>query len=220
MIRLEKLPIPKVLADNEEQWTEEYVACITAGEKPPKALVRSYAHPSIKKVLEEDTHKKCAYCESKMLSTSYGDIEHILPKSKRPDLCFTWANLTLACEKCNRHHKNDYYNEEFPLVNPYVDDPDRYFVAAGAFMYPYQGDARAEITWKTLGLDRNGLVEERKERLDYVYTLLVGWKNAGPTDPRKAIWEEQLHLEYGKDKKYSFIVKGFLKLHDFPVQST
>ena len=59
-----------------------------------------------------------------------GDIEHILPKCKdaRPDLYVEWSNLTLACEVCNRVNKRDYYNPNIPLVNPYEDNPNEFFI--------------------------------------------------------------------------------------------
>ena len=45
----------------------------------------------------DETHGKCAYCESKIKHIDYGDIEHILPKNKnaRPDLCYF---CTKSCE--------------------------------------------------------------------------------------------------------------------------
>lgn len=29
------------------------------------------------------------------------EVDHILPRSRRPDLCFVWSNLQSACEACN-----------------------------------------------------------------------------------------------------------------------
>ena len=218
MIHLTKKPQPQVLIDNNQKWKTEYMHCIETGEKPKKSLATAYAHPTIKKALLEETYNKCAYCESKIGSVSFGDIEHILPKSERPDLCFEWSNLTLACEKCNRAGKRTYYSEDYPLSNPYVDYPEECLIAAGAYIYPYQGHERAEITINTIKLNRVRLLEERKERMDFLSNLIEKWASYSPEHPLKAIAEENLHLYYESEAKYSFIIKQFLKLQGFPVR--
>ncbi|MDB9476244.1 HNH endonuclease [Dolichospermum circinale] len=73
-----------------------------------------YKNKDIKEALETIFHGKCAYCESKVTTTGYGDIEHFCPKSKSRciDLTFEWTNLLLSCEKCNdAGHKGT----KFPL---------------------------------------------------------------------------------------------------------
>ncbi|MEC4815212.1 MAG: hypothetical protein SAK29_18330 [Scytonema sp. PMC 1069.18] len=39
-----------------------------------------YRHKEIKDLLEQMFYGKCAYCESKVTTTGYGDIEHFCPK--------------------------------------------------------------------------------------------------------------------------------------------
>ena len=131
MIHLEKTAIPKVLADNASNWTKEYCACLAMGDIPDNKLASAYNNPTIKRALEIETSGKCVYCESKVKHNSHGDIEHILPKNKdaRPDLCFSWENLTLACGQCNQSGKGDYYSVAIPLINPYVDYPEKHFKA-------------------------------------------------------------------------------------------
>lgn len=64
-------------------------------------------------------HGKCAYCEKKISSTQYGDIEHFRPKKGVSDtdfndinghpgyywLCYDWENLLPSCILCNRKSK-------------------------------------------------------------------------------------------------------------------
>ena len=118
MIKLKKGPKPKILINNAERWTEEYCECLDNNEKPSSTVANRYNCPEIKDALEDETHGKCAYCESYIKHISYGDIEHILPKNKdaRPDLYVTWSNLTLSCEICNRSGKGTYYNTKIPLI--------------------------------------------------------------------------------------------------------
>ena len=40
----------------------------------------------------------CAYCEE----LCPGEVDHFRPKSKFPDLVYTWSNWVLACHDCNQ----------------------------------------------------------------------------------------------------------------------
>jgi 5-methylcytosine-specific restriction endonuclease McrA len=219
MVHLVKNVQPKILADNADKWTKEYLDCIARGVKPSKTLATAYNKPEIKKALEEETHGKCAYCESKVKHISPGDIEHILPKNKnaRPDLCFVWDNLTFACEDCNRSGKHDYYEPDLPLINPYVDYPENHFKAFGPMVQEKLGDSRAYATRATLDLNRTPLMEKRVERIESVKTLLTVWATIPESDPLKKVSEKELHKEYGKDKEFSFVIKYYLDGMGFPV---
>src|SRR5579862_8186359 len=90
VIRLTKGVQPDVLRENAQRWRDEDL------EQDGKATERRrYAHPEIKDALRTETRGKCAYCESKIAHVAPEHVEHILPKSKRPELTFDWANLTI-----------------------------------------------------------------------------------------------------------------------------
>ena len=222
MIRLTKLPVPKKLADNSRQWTNEYLTYfndgVNVGKALPQTLARAYNHLTIKQALINETQGKCAYCESKMLATDPGDIEHILPKSARPDLCFEWSNLTFACTKCNREGKKDYHNDDLPLLNPYIDNPEEYLEAQEAFVFPIGKSGRGDITVNTIGLNRAGLLERRKDYLDGLRGLVKVWSMSPPGAPIKCIAEAQLQKRYASNNEYSFVIKAFLKSKGFPVK--
>ena len=97
-------------------------------------IENKYSQKEIKKALIEETNGKCVYCESKILHISFGDIEHILPKSELAEKCFEWSNLTLACTICN-NRKRDFYDEQNLLIDPYVDNPDEHFYYAGPIIF-------------------------------------------------------------------------------------
>lgn len=176
-----------------------------------------YNHPDIKAALEEEITGKCAYCESKIKHIEFGDIEHILPKKKtaRPDLYVEWSNLTLACEVCNRTYKKDYYDPQNPLVNPYVDDPNDFFLFLGTIISTKNNNSRGFATENILGLNRSDLVVRRNERLQSISKLLFSWEQA--TSPTiKDILANELKKECAPDKEYSAFVKHFRIAKGFP----
>ena len=133
MIRLTRVEPPADVVERVQAVTAEIVAYLqqrpaapaaapVAGRKRAKdpelaKLVSRYSDEKLglKAYLLQETHEKCAYCESKITHVDYGDIEHIVPKSVRPDLAVDLGNLTVACGVCNTN-KSDYYNEKAPLA--------------------------------------------------------------------------------------------------------
>lgn len=177
MIRITRGDKPKILADNETQWTSDYLEKVSAfaiapnsENKKSKAKAEAkYKHSRIKEALKVAFSGKCAYCESHIVHVDYGDIEHFRPKSKFPELCFRWENLLLSCGICNgTAHKGDHFPESEeggPLVHPAEENPDEFFL----FEFdPATGTAnvlpknqRGHTTEFILGLNRKELVQHR-----------------------------------------------------------
>jgi len=217
MIKLSKRKKPQVLVDNAAQWTQEYLSCINTNKKPSDTVAHRYNHSDIKNALVKETCGKCAYCESKIKHIEFGDIEHILPKKKsaRPDLYVEWSNLTLACEVCNRTNKKEYYDPQLPLINPYADDPEDYFLFMGAMISSKNNNPRGFITESTLDLNRSDLVVRRNERLKSVNQLLFSWAQA-PNQTVKDVLANELKKECAPDKEYSAFVRHFIVSKGFP----
>ncbi|MFL9452210.1 MULTISPECIES: HNH endonuclease family protein [Nostocales] len=98
---------------------------IAKAEKNIEKAKNKYRHKEIKDLLEQMFYGKCAYCESKVTTTGYGDIEHFCPKvnPRCIHLTFEWSNLLLSCEKCNdASHKGTQFpldsNGKSMLINP------------------------------------------------------------------------------------------------------
>jgi uncharacterized protein (TIGR02646 family) len=85
-----------------------------------------YGHQEVRERLRDAQHRKCCYCEVRIISES-GDIEHFRPKAsvqQGPEhrkqspgyfwLAYSWSNLLYACSRCNREYKRDL----FPLEEP------------------------------------------------------------------------------------------------------
>ncbi|ODG91513.1 hypothetical protein BED47_07625 [Gottfriedia luciferensis] len=220
MIQLEKKEKPEKLRENEEQWTKDYLAHFTKkgniynripGMKIPKSIEGKYGHHTIKKVLVKETEEKCAYCESKIIHISPGDIEHIYPKRTRPDLAFEWTNLTLACSKCNTSGKGIYYDPALPLINPYVDDPLNHFYGLRALVLPIPKDLRAIKTHNILNINRLPLYEKRKELLDEISQLVYALSMIPDGVEEKESIKKFIIEKSHPKKEFSFIIREYLK---------
>lgn len=169
MRRLHKLEAPGVLVDNADDWS-----CAFAADPTSESKRRRYRHPDIKGRLREETSYKCIYCESKIGHNTPGDVEHKIPTSVDASRHFEWSNLTIACTECNRR-KNDYFNEDLPFLDPYVDDVEQRVVHHGPVVSWAIGDHVAEISVRTLGLhddSRLPLILRKIEKISEVNELM------------------------------------------------
>jgi len=173
------------------------------------ALRSNYRHPEIKAAIKNDSSEKCIYCESKILHIYFGDVEHMKPKSKFPELEFDWDNLGYVCAKCN-NVKGDKWDDQLPFIEPYNENPSNFLCAVGHFIYHLAGNRRGEITTKEIDLNRVELVEMRKERIDAVRTLADKYSNETNTT-LKAILLTELEKELERDKPYSLCAKSIFK---------
>ena len=193
---------PSLLTENSEAWGREYSSALQSKDPLPKR----YQNTAVKDALRDETHSKCAYCESQIEHISYAHIEHILPKSIKPLLVCEWENLTLACQKCNMY-KGNYYLAAAPLLNPYKDE----VLQELGFFGPMALDrsARAKLTIEKLKLNRPELLFRRKEALSnivLIMDLIVACK--GNVALREAL-KEQLSDKLNKKAEYTSCTKGF-----------
>ena len=210
MVKIEKLEEPQILKENADLWTREYLGYIQRGEQIPENVKKRYSHPDIKKRLLEETHGKCAYCESVFNHVEPGDIEHIKSKNKdaHPELYVTWSNLTMSCETCNRNGKGTYNDDTEPLINPYEDDIGLEIMGLGP-MIAWKS-RKGRITIDVLKLNRTPLVERRLDRIKTIE--LMRQRFADETNVSyKQILLSQIEEEIGKDKEYSFILQEYWK---------
>lgn len=212
MIKLHKLPEPDLLKANKAEWTARYNEHISKGQPVPVSLKNKCAKPEIKQRILEETHEKCAYCESKVTHVYPGDVEHIAPRLKRPELAFEWSNLTFSCLECDRR-KSSYYDPDMPLINPYNDEPADHFVFAGPMIFHKPGSERGRLTRTLLGLNRPALIERRKERLENVMYFMDLYASYNEGQVKEVLLTE-LRSEANEDKEYSYMVHTFLELNE------
>lgn len=161
MKNLRKLVSPNIIIDRGGELTEDFLR--NNGTTSP------WRNAEIKDVLIRETSSKCAYCESEMLNVSFGEIEHIRPKSKYPHLVLDWDNLTLVCSKCN-NEKRDKYFEDLPFVNPYEDEVSEHIFAGGAYLYA--STERGEITIREIKLNDAARIMARDRAINALEHLV------------------------------------------------
>ena len=205
---MRKGPEPAVLGQNCAQWTAEFCGLKSSGQTIPDSVRYRYRNPAIKAAILLEAHGKCAYCESKIPHTSPGDIEHITPSSKCPEMAFMWVNLVLACSECNRR-KLDYFNPAEPLIHPVDDDPAEHLKFLGALIFPALSSGKGFLTTRKLELNRTALLERRKDRLDAMHTLLELWSTSTPE--KKTLLAKQVLQEIQSDREYSATLNAFVK---------
>lgn len=204
MIRLNKLEQPDVLKKNAGSWTQTLLEKIASGVTPTDTDRNRYRHPDIKKTLVDETHGKCAYCESKLLHIAYGDIEHIIPKSTKNEATFDWENLTLACDICNTN-KSDKFENGVGFIDPYQKDPEAHFYFLGPVIYAKPGDSDARLTEEILKLNRVELIVKRAERMRYLREQIEVIRRA--PEGLRDILITNLAEEANNDKEFSAISK-------------
>lgn len=212
MIALKKLPEPSVLSENKAQWTAQYKEAKkeaeATGGRISDAIKARYQDSEIKKQIIAETNGKCAYCESKILHTSPGDIEHIKPKSQFEDDIFEWNNLTLSCSECNRR-KSDNYDPELVLINPYETDPESHLVACGSRIVGFDdiGDMAVEL----LELNRVHLLEKRSDRLANLNAKWNEVKGAPNPTLKKLRLKQLVRIMESREEEYVMVSRAFVK---------
>lgn len=208
MIRLEKTAEPPILTENAAAWTATVLNKLQSGEQPTPSEKARYSHPEIKAALVAETHGKCAYCESKLRHVAYGDIEHVVPKSRSAELWFSWANLTLACDVCNTKKSDAPVGPE-EFVDPYLVDPELEFWHMGAVIFARPGHEAASLTEKLLGLNRAELLERRGERLASLMKLLDVVEGCANPALKLILWQDFCR-EAASEKEYAALARFVL----------
>ena len=208
MIKLTKLQEPQVLKDNADKWTKELMAYVNSGSKIPDAVKNRYNNLEIKETLKHETHCKCMYCESYISVVSPEHIEHYHPQSLYPKKTFEWENLGLSCPWCNIK-KNDKFDEEYPPINPYYEDPNSFFISLGTMIVHKPGNIRAEISENLFDLNRPELLECRKNAINSVSLLLDRYRTtSNPT--LKKILRDNIEKEMADEKPYAMCIRAYI----------
>lgn len=201
-----------MLVANSAAWNADYVA---APDAETRRARERWRHPEIKQTLRDETQSRCAYCEGFVDDVSYSHVEHILPKLERPELSHTWNNLTSACGRCNGA-KDDYYSELVPLLNPYDDDFDvsTRLSFAGALVVWTAGDEQAELTVKTIDLNRAELLMSRARRVGSVLEMLSRWRTAD--EPLKSTIANGIRVDLERGE-FGASIEALLRSQGFSV---
>lgn len=211
MRQLLKTDIPQILEKNSAKWTNVILSALDKGEKPTSYQKSKYNHKDIKEALLGETFEKCAYCESKFKHVTYGDIEHIIPKSIVPNKAFDWSNLTLACDVCNTN-KGDWYADDNHegIVDPYLDDPKDHLLFFREVVVENPCSDKGLITVRKLKLGRIALLEKRRERLGFIDGLVRSYHGTKNIEA-KAIIRADIYNHISSDKEYAAIASEYVQ---------
>lgn len=213
MIKLQKGPEPQVLTDNAAKWLKDLKCAIASEDKKSISNAKSkYNNKSIKDALKKETHNKCAYCEGVVSDVSYGDIEHIYPKSLDVEQTFNWNNLTYSCEICNTNKSNKDPNLT-KILDPYKVDPKDYICFIGPIISG-NGTTEGTLTVKYLKLDRAELSESRMEIFKNLIVMLENIKRARTPEERQALIEDFEENELLPSKEFLAMRRDFWKCYD------
>jgi 5-methylcytosine-specific restriction endonuclease McrA len=210
VIRLQKTTEPQILIRNAVEWTRVIVDKIALGQPLTQTEKTRYRHPEIKQALVEETHGKCAYCESKLLHIHHGDVEHIYPKSLAPERTVAWDNLTLACEICNQN-KSDHDPNLEAIIDPYEVDPTEHLLFVGPLVFS-RGTAPGTATRAILDLNRGELSERRREQLERIMSIYETlMRDDVPLSAKKAIYRNLKDREGSASAAYTAMTKALIE---------
>jgi hypothetical protein len=205
MIALTKTDEPEILVQNAATWTADLQTEIQNGGDKVAYRTSKYRHPQIKEALKQETHRKCAYCESKPLHVTFGDIEHVIPKSEDVNLTFEWSNLTLACDVCNTNK-----GTKVGLIDPYGCDPEQEFEFFGPQIFHRSGHAVAEYTHIELDLNRMDLLERRRDRLRALRDKFEKFDMNPDPALAQLLKNAALAYETSQDREFAACARAFL----------
>lgn len=183
MRRLAKSSEPSILLARKREWTQNYLSAVRERGRPGMP----WAHPEIRAALTAETKGRCAYCDASIANVATAHIEHYRPRKKYPELVVEWANLTIACPRCNSK-KGDSFSEDIPFVNPFSDDPEAHLIFLADLVFA-PDSCRGQHTISTLGLNDEDVVQARKRRLVNLERLVRSWHRA-PEPMRSGILAE------------------------------
>ncbi len=209
MIRLVKGPVPPVLAQSSQVWTQVLRERAERNEAPTTAEATRYRHADVKTALLAETSGKCAYCESKVRHVTYGDVEHIVPKSVDILKTYQWSNLTLACDVCNTNKGAHFGNHE-DLVDPYAEDPENHFDFLGAVVLPKPHSVPGMITEETIRLNRIELMERRKDRLQALLRELQLYARMTDANERAVLRRSLETVSMSAQSEYTAMARAYV----------
>lgn len=209
MILLYRQPLEPTLAARVADRAQRLRNHLEAEEDPPSSLLNQYRDPELKQHLLVEAHGKCVYCESKITHVYFGDVEHMRPKSRFPAAMLDVENLAIACAKCN-NAKGEFWDDEVALLNPYTDDPNTELLALGYLVARRPGKDRARLTIERLDLNRQALLERRRERIELLQPLADQYAHA-PGGAIKELLKAELCRNAANSGEYVLIVRAYLE---------
>ena len=209
-------PEPLGLATIRSRYTPRWVQyyCQSVGNKPTDSYWLRFFDD-----LKYAFRSLCAYCEE----TTKGEVDHLRPKSKFPNLVYTWSNWLLACHECNHAKLNTWPSLGYvdPCATSPSERPESYFVfdTQTGFISPHESlDAcRRHMAQETIKALRLNDLHHLRSRVQW----LLLFSMAMPKDPNAlttCTTERLVHFS-SREMQFSSLVRAWLLERGFPVEN-
>lgn len=216
MRNVTRLPQPRSLRNSGSRWKRQLLEKITISKKNrrtvPAKYYDRYKQEDVRAALAEMYSQRCCYCEASLGIVDFPHIEHRKPKRRYPESAFSWANLHLACTKCNIA-KGDRYIKKKPILDAVKDVPISAHLTyqLGESVWRNPISPRGETTVVHAGLNREELRNARVQVLLLALELINQIKNnrnhPGATVARQRL-EALTQQDYGS--LMSFAIQTYL----------
>ena len=193
------------------RWIQYYP--VRVGSKPTDDYWRRF-HDELESVFRG----LCAYCEE----YTKGEVDHFKPKSKFPDLVYSWTNWLFVCQVCNRSKLDSWPDVGYvdPSAIPASHRPEHYFAfdTLTGFIVPSStltplSRQKAQATIDDIGLNN---LHHLKNRAAYLELLSA----AMPHDPSGltvSMKETFVHV-VSRDRPLSSLIRAWFFEHGYPME--
>ena len=193
------------------RWVRYYVEGV--GNRPTDSYWRCF-HDDLERVFAS----LCAYCEE----IAKGEVEHFRPKSKFPDLVYSWSNWLFACHECNQAKSNTWPSTGYvnPCATSLPDRPERHFVfdTQTGLILPNRSlnpcrRKKAHRTINDLGLNDAHHLKRRVEWLKLFSSVM-------PDDPKGLTAQHVADLTHyaSREVHLSSLVRAWLSENGYPME--
>ncbi len=176
MMEFKRGKAPKILKDNKEDWTDNYLN--------GSAFHWHNKQSQLLEKLKDMTLSHCAFCDDILspIGSADGQIEHFRPKKKYKRYAFAWNNLYPICDLCNGT-KGERFDKlllraderDFKFSKWFRFDPNTFELKPMKLNPNWK---RAEITIKLYGLNKK--ISRRQFEYDRIINGEYSNKNYQP----------------------------------------
>ena len=213
MIQIEKLNPPNYLNSSAVvlaiEKMQDFFTSKNRGQKRYDWPFNKEIDSELKKHLHVVFHGKCGYCETKIGSPDFGNIDRYRPNNGVRDkkeyyqdlywwLTLEWDNLIYCCKQCNQYKgnyfpingkrisspKDDINKENRLLIHPYYDDPYDHFIIDddnNSYAFTAISDEGLQ-TIELLRLNRTDLLDGRKKAKIQILNAIISTLNKSSTE--------------------------------------
>jgi hypothetical protein len=104
------------------------------------------------------------------------------------------------------------------LIDPYNDNPAQYLIVLGPMIFGRPGNAKGELTERTLKLNRTDLLERRAERLSRLMDHVRRISETQNEQLRNLLKRMLLEFETADDREYAAVARAFVENVDLSQQ--